>query len=138
MAAGSRRAAVQLLFPDVCGTLGERTMIFNIGYLLLVAAMVLAAFGIFAGLWGGFKRQSNFAAASFHAVYAVAGLVALAAIILWYGLIGNHFELAYVWNHSERALPAFYKFAALWGGQAGSLLFWVFVLGLFSTAAVVN
>ncbi|MCB0157376.1 MAG: heme lyase CcmF/NrfE family subunit [Caldilineaceae bacterium] len=113
-------------------------MIFNIGYLLLVAAMVLAAFGIFAGLWGGFKRQSNFAAASFHAVYAVAGLVALAAIILWYGLIGNHFELAYVWNHSERALPVFYKFAALWGGQAGSLLFWVFVLGVFSTTAVVT
>ena len=85
-------------------------MIFNIGYLLLVAAMVLAAFGIFTGLWGGFKRQSNFAAASFHAVYAVAGLVALAAIILWYGLLGNHFELAYVWNHSERPstnLPPF-------------------------------
>lgn len=113
-------------------------MIFNIGYLLLVAAMVLAAFGMFAGLWGGFKRQSNFAQASFHSVYAVTALVTGAAVILWYGLLGDHFELAYVWNHSERALPTFYKFAALWGGQSGSLLFWVLVLGGFGTAAALT
>jgi cytochrome c-type biogenesis protein CcmF len=110
-------------------------MIFNVGYLILVVAMVLAVFGIAVGLWGGFKRKANFAAASFHAVYAVTALVTLAAVILWYGLLADRFELAYVWNHSERALPIFYKIAALWSGQSGSLLFWVMVLGIFSSVA---
>lgn len=110
-------------------------MIFNVAYLILVVALVLATFGIISGLWGGFRRRSSYAAVSFHAIYAVTALVTAAAIILWYGLLGDHFELAYVWNHSERALPVFYKFAALWGGQSGSLLFWVMVLGMFSSIA---
>lgn len=107
-------------------------MIFNIGYLALVIALVLAAFGTFAGYWGGRTRSANLATSSFHAVYAVGALVALAAIILWYGLLADQFQVSYVWNHSERALPTFYKFSAFWGGQAGSLLFWTLLLSGYS------
>ncbi len=107
-------------------------MIFDIGYLILISALVIAAFGVAAGFWGGHKRNTKLAASSFNAVYAVAGLVLLAAALLWYGLLGDHFELSYVWNHSERALPTFYKFSALWGGQAGSLLFWCLLLSGYS------
>jgi cytochrome c-type biogenesis protein CcmF len=56
----------------------------------------------------------------------------IAAAILWYGLLSYAFQLSYVWNHSERALPTFYKFSALWGGQAGSLLFWCLLLSVYS------
>ena len=97
-------------------------MIFNLGYLMLVTALVLAAFGMVAGFLGGAKRLTGGVAASFNAVYAVAALVIGCTLILWYGLTGDHFEVAYVWNHSERALPLFYKFAALWGGQVVRLL----------------
>ena len=107
-------------------------MIFNIGYLILVIALVVALFGVVVGYWGGYRRQSNYAAASFHAVYAVAALVTAASVILWYGLLTDKFQLSYVWNHSERALPVFYKFAALWGGQSGSLLFWALILSVYS------
>ena len=107
-------------------------MIFDVGFLILIAALVLATFGIVAGGWGGHTRNSKLIASSFNAVYAVAGLVLLAAILLWYGLLGDHFELTYVWNHSERALPDFYKFSALWGGQSGSLLFWCLLLSGYS------
>ena len=110
-------------------------MIFHIGYLILITATVLAAFGMIAGFVGGRQRNVKLALSSYHAVYAVAGLVALAAAILWYALLTDRFEVAYVWNHSERALPFFYKFSALWGGQAGSLLFWLLILSGFSVAA---
>ena len=113
-------------------------MIFNVGYLILVTALVVVGFGVAVGMWGGFRRQANFADASFHAVYAVGGLVLIASCILWYGLLANRFEVAYVWNHSERALPTFYKFAALWGGQAGSLLFWALVLSAYSVAVALT
>jgi len=107
-------------------------MIFDIGYLVLLTALVLAAFGILAGYLGGHRRNTRLIQSSFNAVYAVAGLVLVASAILWYGLLSDAFQLSYVWNHSERALPAFYKFSALWGGQAGSLLFWCLLLSGFS------
>ena len=107
-------------------------MIFNIGYLILITALVLAAFGMVAGYLGGRNRNVKLAGVSRHAVYAVGALVLLAAIILWYGLLTDKFQVVYVWNHSERNLPTFYKFSALWGGQAGSLLFWSLLLSGYS------
>ena len=82
-------------------------MIFNVGYLILITAMLLAVFGATVGFWGGHTRNAKLAASSFHAVYAAAALVVVAAIILWYGLLTDQFQLTYVWNHSERALPLF-------------------------------
>ena len=109
-------------------------MIFNVGYLILVTALLLALFGVVAGLWGGRQRSTGLTESSFHAIYAVAALVWLAAAILWYGLLTDKFEVNYIWNHSEKALPVFYKFSALWGGQAGSLLFWTTILSIYSVA----
>ncbi len=107
-------------------------MIFDIGHLILMTALVLAVFGIVAGYFGGQRRNTRLIDSSFNAVYAVAVLVAISTGILWYGLLTDAFQLSYVWNHSERALPAFYKFSALWGGQAGSLLFWCLILSGYS------
>ena len=138
-------------------------MIFDFGYLTLVLSLVLCVFGMAAGYWGGrlesseydpavgtrgqwksVERQSNeswgerLTGSSFNAIYAVCGLVGIAALILWYGLFTDQFQITYIWNSSERSLPVFYKFAAIWGGQAGSLLFWTLLLSLFSMAAALT
>lgn len=107
-------------------------MIFDIGYLILITALVLAAFGMIVGYVGGTRRNTKLISSSFNAVYAVTALVSMAALLLWYGLFTDAFELSYVWNHSERALPLFYKFSALWGGQSGSLLFWCLIISVYS------
>ena len=44
--------------------------------------------------------------------------------------------MAYVAEHSNRALPAFYKFAALWAGQEGSLLCWSLLLSIYAFLAL--
>jgi cytochrome c-type biogenesis protein CcmF len=113
-------------------------MIFNTGYLILITALILAAFGVVIGFAGGKSRNQKLVESSYAAVYAVGALVVLATLILWYGLLNDQFQLTYVWNHSERALPAFYKFSALWGGQAGSLLFWTLLLSLYSIAVALG
>ncbi len=113
-------------------------MIFDIGYFILITALLLAAFGVVAGFWGGRQRNASLVESSFHAVYAVAMLVLLAALILWYGLLTDKFQVNYVWNHSEKALPTFYKFSALWGGQAGSLLFWTLILSVYSIVVAIT
>ena len=129
----------------------------------LVLALILCAFGMAAGFWGGrlgtieaergaqptgggvsfvephgVSWGARLTGSSFHSIYAVCGLVGIAAAVLWYGLLTDQFQISYIWNSSERSLPTFYKFAAIWGGQAGSLLFWTLLLSLFSTATALT
>jgi cytochrome c-type biogenesis protein CcmF len=66
-----------------------------------------------------------------------AGIIGFAAVsaavfaLLW-AIFSNDFSFAYVLHESNRALPAAYKFAALWSGQEGSLLLWAWLLTGFS------
>src|SRR5690348_18173725 len=62
---------------------------------------------------------------------AVCVLVALAVATLEYFLQTDNFSLAYVAAHSNTALPWYYKLAALWSGQEGSLLWWTFLLSIY-------
>ena len=54
---------------------------------------------------------------------------ASAALVI--AALSNDFSLAYIMHHSNRALPTPYKFAALWSGQEGSLLFWALLLSTY-------
>ncbi len=67
---------------------------------------------------------------------AVFFLVTFAVGTLEYFFLTNNFSMAYVAEHSNRALPAFYKFAALWAGQEGSLLFWSLLLSIYAFFAL--
>ena len=58
-------------------------------------------------------------------------LVLLAAVILVVAAFENDFSIAYIFHHSNRDLPAPYKFATLWSGQEGSLLFWSLLLSAY-------
>jgi len=63
----------------------------------------------------------------------IAGFFAItaAAFALIYSVFTNDFSIAYIAEHSNRALPLPYKFAALWSGQEGSLVLWAWLLGAY-------
>jgi cytochrome c-type biogenesis protein CcmF len=63
----------------------------------------------------------------------IAGFIAVstAAFALVYSVFANDFSITYIVEHSNIALPAPYKFAALWSGQEGSLLLWAWLLGAY-------
>jgi cytochrome c-type biogenesis protein CcmF len=63
----------------------------------------------------------------------IAGFVAVtgAAFALIWSVFTNDFSITYILEHSNRALPIPYKFAALWSGQEGSLLLWAWLLGTY-------
>ena len=67
-----------------------------------------------------------------NAVLAVWFLLTLACIILVYLLTNEHFEIEYVASVSSRAMPWYLKATALWGGQAGSLLFWSWLMSSYT------
>jgi len=54
--------------------------------------------------------------------------VSCAAFALVWAAFTNDFSVSYILHHSNRALAAPYKFAALWSGQEGSLLLWAWLL----------
>src|SRR6202522_758784 len=57
--------------------------------------------------------------------------VLLASVVLVICAFRDDFSLAYILHHSNRDLPGPYKFAVLWSGQEGSLLFWSLLLAAY-------
>src|SRR5258708_2855923 len=57
--------------------------------------------------------------------------VFLASLILVICAFQDNFSIAYIFHHSNRELSGPYKFAVLWSGQEGSLLFWSLLLAAY-------
>jgi cytochrome c-type biogenesis protein CcmF len=58
--------------------------------------------------------------------------VLLAAAALVIAAFTNDFRIAYIFHHSNRDLDVKYKFATLWSGQEGSLVFWSLLLSAYA------
>src|ERR1700738_490094 len=104
----------------------------NVGALAILIAFCLAVYAVFGSLLGKLRRNSFLVISAERAVYSIWILLTLAAGILVYSLISGDFRMAYVASHSNRSMPAIYKFTAWWGGQEGSLLLWSWLLSTYS------
>ena len=110
------------------------------GSFTLLIALVLAAYNLFAGAValrlqavGGAARVAPERLSETARRAGIGGFVAVtaAAIALVWSVFHNDFSLEYIVEHSNIALPAPYKFAALWSGQEGSLLLWCWLLATY-------
>jgi cytochrome c-type biogenesis protein CcmF len=110
------------------------------GSFALIIALALAAYNLFAGsialrllATGQPVRISPERLADTARRAGIAGFFAVtaAAFALLWAAFTNDFSLTYILEHSNRALPGPYKFAALWSGQEGSLLLWAWLLGTY-------
>ena len=68
----------------------------------------------------------------------VSFFIFLATFILSYQLIISNFDIDYVARYTSIETPTIYKISALWAGQSGSLLFWLFILSIFSTITIIQ
>jgi cytochrome c-type biogenesis protein CcmF len=110
----------------------------NVGYASLLLALVLALYAAVAALVGARRRLSELVMSARNAALAVTGLLTLAVVVLEYLLVNGDFRTQYVAEVSNRAMPFFFKLTALWGSQAGSLLFWSWLMSLFSGAVLLR
>ena len=104
-----------------------------LGRLAICLALLFAAYATGVSILGAIRRRRHLVRSGTHAAYAVFALVVVAVAILLHALVEHDFSLEYVAAYSSSTLPLRYTVAALWGGQKGSLLFWVFMLTLFTT-----
>src|ERR1700677_1440972 len=96
----------------------------NVGSLALLLAFCVAIYAVVASVAGRLKRKPFLIVSGERAVYSV------------WGLITGDFRFSYVAQHSNQSMPLLYKFAAWWGGQEGSLLFWSWLLSTYSAVVV--
>lgn len=107
-------------------------MLADVGYLVLVLSLMTAVYsliGTVLGLRSGNKRLMESARGG---ILANAFSVTIASLILIYFLLTSDFSIKYVFDYTSRGLPAFYKFAAFWAGNAGSMLLWQWILAVFT------
>jgi cytochrome c-type biogenesis protein CcmF len=98
--------------------------------LLLALALSIYSFGggLLALLMRDDPRGERMGETARRAGVAIFGAVVLAAVALVISAFRDDFTIAYIFHHSNRDLPGPYKFATLWSGQEGSILFWALLL----------
>jgi len=104
----------------------------DVGTLALALAWCLAVYAIGASLYGARAAQVEFVASGRRAAFAVFACIAVAVVAMLHALVTHDFQVEYVASYSSSTLPLNYTVAALWGGMAGSLLFWIFILNISS------
>src|SRR5689334_9537725 len=102
---------------------------------VLYAVLVAAAYTFAVSVAAGRGRPRLLQSARLGA-YATSGLVMLGVVLLAYAFITHDFRIRYVSRYSDRSMTTPYLFTALWGGQDGSLLWWLFLLSLYIAACV--
>ena len=113
-------------------------MLSQIGTYTLVSALILSAYAALSGILGARFRRAALVESSERAVLAVVFLVILAAGLLLHALLTSNFSIEYVAHYTSTTLPVMYKITAIWGGQAGSLLFWLLLLNIYTMVVLVQ
>ena len=104
----------------------------------LLLAFVCAVYALVGGIAAIITRHPLLVKSTRQAGMATCVLIFIATFSLEYLLFTDNFSQAYVVSHSNRELSAFYKVAALWSGQEGSLLFWSFLLSIYVISFLID
>ncbi len=107
----------------------------SLGSVALGLAFLTAIFAAVTALVGraGERRWVDL---SRRAVYALLALLTFCVIVIEIAFAGDDFSFNIVQQHSSIETPTFYKLAAMWSSQEGSLLLWAWVLSIASSLAL--
>jgi cytochrome c-type biogenesis protein CcmF len=108
----------------------------ELGRAALIICLGLSAYGTLVGGYAAYRGRRRLAASAQNAVMAAFAATLVASAVLLAALLRRDFSFTYVAQYTSLELPDRYAASAFWGGQAGSLLFWLLVLTGFSAAAV--
>ncbi len=109
-------------------------MIPEFGHFALIIALALAIVQATVPLFGAYKNNVTLIAMAKPLAYGQTIFIIISFIALGYCFVSNDFSVLYVAENSNTHLPLLYRFAAIWGAHEGSLLLWVTVLALWSSA----
>jgi cytochrome c-type biogenesis protein CcmF len=108
----------------------------TLGTFLLLASLVVCSYAVATSVAGARRRSRRLVESGIGAFYLVSALMTVASGVMVHAFVTNNYTIKYVQRYSDAAQPLAYKIASYWGGLDGSIMFWVFLLGIFGAIAV--
>ncbi|MFN7253318.1 MAG: heme lyase CcmF/NrfE family subunit [Anaerobacillus sp.] len=107
-----------------------------IGNLSIYLALALSIYAFTIFILGIYKQDQRLVDSGKAATLIVFILASISMLILFTALGTSQFQFEYVAAYTSSDLPILYKLAALWAGNAGSLLLWTFFLTMYTAMVV--
>ena len=103
-------------------------MLTDVGRLALLLGLVFSLYTAVAAYLAGRRSQPELLASARRSAQVTLALASLAVATLVFLLLTRNFQVLYVYENVSTTLPVVYTLAALWSGQEGSLLLWLWML----------
>ncbi|CAG0990580.1 partial Cytochrome c-type biogenesis protein CcmF, partial [Anaerolineae bacterium] len=113
-------------------------MFAEFGYGVLLVSLIVAIYSGISAVYGAKNKSATMVESARRAMLLTFPLISIAAATLIYLLVNNHYEVAFVYEVTSRSMPTYLKVTAWWGGQAGSLVFWSWLLAVFTSAVTLR
>ena len=113
-------------------------MIADLGFGAILITFLISIYGVFAAIYGVRKNAPAWVDSARNAMLLTFPLLTLAALSLIYLLVNGNYEVEYVTSVTSNSMPLYLRVTALWGGQAGSLLFWSWLMSAFASAVTLR
>jgi cytochrome c-type biogenesis protein CcmF len=113
-------------------------MLANLGFGALVITFIISLYGVGAAFYGVRRKAPVWVDSARNAMLLTFPLITLAALSIILLLVNGHYEVEYVAEVTSNSMPMYLKITALWGGQAGSLVFWSWLMSAFASAVTLR
>jgi len=123
-----------LQLPILYSQLKNPAMLPELGQFALILALLVSAVQFVVPILGAHLGNRALMAVARPAANVQFVLVAIAFALLTWAFLDQDFSVVYVAQHSNLALPWYYRFSAVWGGHEGSLLLWILILSMWTIA----
>jgi cytochrome c-type biogenesis protein CcmF len=113
-------------------------MFAEFGYGVLVVTFLVTLYAVITAIYGARTQSTKLVESARRAMLLTFPLISIGSLALIYLLVNNHFEVSFVYEVTSRSMPTYLKITSWWGGQAGSLLFWSFLMSAFASAVTLH
>lgn len=103
-----------------------------LGNTAIYLGLAVSVYSLFVILIGVKRQNQRLVNSGKGAILAVFMVTAVTVVVMLYLLGTSQFQFEYVRDYTSSELPLVYKLSALWAGNSGSLLLWLFFLALYN------
>ena len=104
----------------------------------MLLTFLVSLYGVAAAIYGAQKKNPAWVDSARNAMLLTFPLLTLTALSIIYLLVNGHYEVEYVSSVTSNSMPLYLRITALWGGQAGSLIFWSWLMSAFASAVTLR
>ncbi len=116
--------------------MNQLNLVAMFGTAVLLITLVVSTYAGGAAVAGARLPSRRLVNSAIYAAYGACGLLSLASSMIFFALLSNDFSIRYVHHNADASMPWIYKLTSYWGGLDGSMMFWAWLLSIFSALAI--